>query len=368
MNILMVSDYPVGEGGGIEVQTYIDAMALVCRGHTVTLMSTRKSSDSYSRSTEIPIVPGISCVYTTSELEMLDIINRHEIIHVNATFSLRDGMMSVLRLAYAAQKRYIVTLHTSIHHVPFSRLSGVCADDREYLLKEFVQYIDSALCTIVGVSHSIQSTLDYLGVRNKPTIVHNAKDWSKFVQTGLCVPVVDILYIGEVSMMKGVHILIQALYELSLSGQQFTARIVGDGHEKHGLVGLAESLGLLHAVEFVPYIEHEHIPDMLASGRFLVLPSLTETWGNIAMEAMGVGTPVICSDCEGLLELINNGELGFLFHRGSVVSLVNAISTATGLDDTKRQSVIQGAFETVRSRYSMENRIRSLVELYRQVS
>lgn len=370
-NILFIHDYPLQEGGGIEIQTYQDAVEFVSRGFDVCILSSRSSSETYSGiKTTYPhkTEQGVELDCVTSLKMMQNRITNADIVHIQATFSMRPAMMSAMRMCVALRRKYVVTLHTNASHIPFSALASMSPLEKDILLEEFKSLISHSLCTIVGVSRSISQSFAILGVSKTFEIVYNAKDWKSFLAPNLqsisTINPVNITYVGEVSWMKGMHVFISSLSMLVKDIPNLSVRIIGGGQDIKCVEALVESLHLSANVTFVPYVENKDLPTYLKSTDILVQPSLSETWGNIVMEALVCGATPVVSNTEGLPELVEYGKFGDVFERGNAYDLRNKIffRLKNPLSNLKKKKI--SAY--IQRRYSMDTRIRKLMLVYRK--
>jgi N-acetyl-alpha-D-glucosaminyl L-malate synthase BshA len=92
--------------------------------------------------------------------------------------------------------------------------------------------------------------------------------------------------------------------------------LVGDGPDMPVARELAEELGLLDRVTFVGVVDR--VAPLLAAADLLLLPSSTESFGLVALEAMASGVPVIASDVGGIPEVIRHSVTGYLAPVGDV--------------------------------------------------
>ncbi len=92
--------------------------------------------------------------------------------------------------------------------------------------------------------------------------------------------------------------------------------LVGDGPEYGRTRELVESLGLADAVRYVGVVDD--VAPLLKAADLLLLPSETESFGLVALEAMASGVPVVASDVGGLPEVVAHGVTGFLAPVGDV--------------------------------------------------
>ena len=83
---------------------------------------------------------------------------------------------------------------------------------------------------------------------------------------------------------------------MSISG-----RVVGDGEERGLLVQMARDLGLEDKVTFVGKVTNEDVGTYIAAADIFVLPSISESFGIVNLEAMACGLPILASRVGGVL-------------------------------------------------------------------
>jgi N-acetyl-alpha-D-glucosaminyl L-malate synthase BshA len=100
--------------------------------------------------------------------------------------------------------------------------------------------------------------------------------------------------------------------------EQVNARLimVGDGPDAGLARQLARDLGVADFVTFTGVVDG--VAQLLQEANLLLLPSQTESFGLVALEAMASGVPVIASDVGGLPEVVEHGVTGFLAPVGDV--------------------------------------------------
>lgn len=132
----------------------------------------------------------------------------------------------------------------------------------------------------------------------------------KFSQT----PRKNILYIGRIDANKNVSLLLKAFKSLKNKNiKDIFLYILGDGPDMEKCKKLACDLGLLNDIDFVGYVPNDKIGNYLKDCLALVIPSYSEAFGNVALEAMAAARPVIASSVGGLRELVIDNESGLLF-------------------------------------------------------
>jgi glycosyltransferase involved in cell wall biosynthesis len=109
----------------------------------------------------------------------------------------------------------------------------------------------------------------------------------------------EFLYVGELRMLKGVDVLLEALADLHKE-KPVTAVIVGSGADGERLKAHAEALGLGHAVRFQGALPARQA---FALGRTLVVPSRAESFPYIVIEAAAAGIHMIATNVGGIPEI-----------------------------------------------------------------
>lgn len=99
--------------------------------------------------------------------------------------------------------------------------------------------------------------------------------------------------------------------------------VLGDGPERGALEALAQSLGIAERVDFRGYL-NEPWP-AYGEAKMLALSSRTEAFGNVLVEALGHGLPVVATRCGGPEEVLRDGLDGRLVPVGDVAALAKAI-------------------------------------------
>jgi N-acetyl-alpha-D-glucosaminyl L-malate synthase BshA len=95
--------------------------------------------------------------------------------------------------------------------------------------------------------------------------------------------------------------------------------MVGDGPDAGLVRQLAEDLGVIDRVRFTGVLDG--VAHLLRAANLLLLPSQTESFGLVALEAMASGVPVVASDVGGLPEVVEHGVCGFLAPMGDVTKM-----------------------------------------------
>lgn len=132
-----------------------------------------------------------------------------------------------------------------------------------------------------------------------------------------------IISVSNMRRGKGHDVLLAALPQVLARVPQASLVLVGTGPLRGEIESTIETLDLRESVEVVGAVDD--VWPHLARANVMVLPSLTETSGIAAMEAMAAGLPVVASRVGGLPELIEEGRSGLLVPPQDPGSLAEAL-------------------------------------------
>lgn len=154
--------------------------------------------------------------------------------------------------------------------------------------------------------------------------------WEKYGLDGE----VKFLYVGRLSREKNLELLAEAFMETVRRGFGADLVMVGDGPYRAELEKRLEGYPVL----FTGFLEGEDLSVVYASSDVFVFPSLTDTFGNVMLEAQASGLPVIVSDKGGPQELMVKNETGFVISAGEKSSLVETLGLF--LKDSQKRRVM----------------------------
>lgn len=145
---------------------------------------------------------------------------------------------------------------------------------------------------------------------------HRTKHWREWLSKGHPFSPL-LLYVGRLSKEKRVDWLLPVLQ----STPNARLAIVGDGPEREHL----EALFAGKSVVFTGYLHGRELAQAYAAANLFVFPSANETLGNVVLEAMASGLPVVTARSGGPLDIIKEGETGLMFAPDNQDELVTAV-------------------------------------------
>ena len=132
-----------------------------------------------------------------------------------------------------------------------------------------------------------------------------------------------LLCIGRLIPIKGHVVLLRALAQARLEVPDVELAIAGRGPLEPALRALAKELGLEEAVRFLGHVVP--VQRAIEASGIVVVPSLGEGFGMVALEAMERARPVIAAAIGGLADIVRDGETGLLLPPAEVEPLARAI-------------------------------------------
>jgi glycosyltransferase involved in cell wall biosynthesis len=155
-------------------------------------------------------------------------------------------------------------------------------------------------------------------------VVHNGVRTQEFAEVTPNGDATDIVFIGELRVLKGVDVLLDAIALLAREGRTLSATIIGDGPDAAAFRQQAERLGLSGTVRFL-----NPMPARagLALGRLMVAPSRAESLPYIILETAAAAVPLITTNVGGIPEVFGP-QSPRLIPPGDASALAQAISSA----------------------------------------
>src|SRR5205823_7031874 len=144
-----------------------------------------------------------------------------------------------------------------------------------------------------------------------------------------------LLCVGRLIPIKGHIVLLRAFAEAKRELPDLQLEIAGRGPLEPALKALARELGVLDAVRFLGHVSP--IQAEIERAAVVVVPSMGEGFGMVALEAMERARPVVAAEIGGLGELVQDGRTGYLVPPADVGPLTEAIAGLLRAPELARQ-------------------------------
>lgn len=226
----------------------------------------------------------------------------------------------------------------AIEHNLFSLLPLIAkTPDRRifahFFLPQIVRFVYPKASAIVCVSRGIaEDLIKVVGCREKIKVIHNPvtnNNIKKLAEENISgqglldIKAPLIIAVGRLVKCKDYPCLFRAL-NLVLKKQPAHLIILGSGPEEHNLKKMVDEFSLSSHVTFLGFQKNPY--KYMKRASVFVLSSLAEGFGNVIVEAMALGCPVVSTDCPtGPSEIIENMKNGILVAVGDEKSLAFAI-------------------------------------------
>ncbi len=171
---------------------------------------------------------------------------------------------------------------------------------------------------------------------------------------------VVVTYVSRIAAEKNVNYLAEALHLVAESRPNGRFLFVGDGPERQAL----EARMGPHA-RFVGYRTGEDLADHYAAGDLFAFSSLTETFGNVVLEAMASGMPVVALKAGGVGEIIRPGETGKLVEPDQPAEVFAEVVSRLVENNDRRKELAAGALAYANSQ-SWDEIMEGLRKYYEQ--
>ena len=166
-----------------------------------------------------------------------------------------------------------------------------------------------------------------------------------------------ILHVGRVVKEKNLDLLIEAAPYI-LEKMEAVFIIVGEGPAKEELEEKVRRMKLQEYFVFTGFVKDEDLPNYYKAADVFVFPSVYETQGIVAFEAMAAGVPVAASTAKALPDFIKDGENGCLFNPYNARECAEKIVKVM-----ENKEIVRKASEFVKE-YSIERMTDKLLDIY----
>lgn len=332
--------------GGIETHVYELIGACIEAGHRVALISLADAKvDQRFRDLGIEILTlndtmGMSGKSLTNVFALSRALKalKPDVVHSHGT---RPVFAGPIAARLAGIKNVVITIHNSYRlmsiredgssdrkllfagkaiYLSGTALSRSVITDADWLAEE----VKGLLRTIPFLARRLSRKLSTIHIGIDSELYRRSPDESFREKYGIGK---NTVIIGAVSRLdepkKGMGVLLRSARILKDRGVDFKLLMVGEGDSKKKLVKLAEELGLNDKAVFLGF--WKDLPDILGKFDIFVLPSLSEGFPIVNLEAMASSLPVVSTDVGGVSEAVRDGFNGKLVPPGDPALLAEAL-------------------------------------------
>jgi glycogen(starch) synthase len=385
--VLMLSwEYPPVVVGGLGRHVHALATSLVTAGHEVTVVTRHAPGaplEEYAEGVRIvrapedpPLFPldtenllawtmAFNHTLTRAALRAAD-SGGYDVIHAH------DWLVS--HTAVTLKEHLDLPLVATIHATEAGRHQGWLPEPMNRCIHSVEWWLAAEACRVIVCSEymrwEVGRLLETPAARTE--VVPNGVDvsvWqassraviaarSRFAADG---PLIG--YAGRLVYEKGVQDLLAAVPRLRAEHPGLRVVIAGDGPYKAQLQDQIRRHRLHREVSFTGFLGAGQLPALMAATDALVVPSIYEPFGMVALEGASAGAPLAVARTGGLAEIVQSGETGVTFPAKDPDALAASVDSLLG-DEPFARRVATRAKAMVAQRYGWPSIARSTAAVY----
>lgn len=292
---------------------------------------------------------------------------RFDILHAHNG---RTALHAALAVVLSKRGRLVFTQHfLAPSHTARTGLKAA-------IFKQAHHWVNSHTHHFIAISHAVKEQMESRGDApvDRITIIHNAlatPDLSALTAAAeiketyhLSADAPLIVCLARLEKEKDIETLVRAIGKLRDRNIAVQCVVGGEGEEREKLESLVRELGLEKSM-FLPGF-CDNALSLLNAGEIFVLPSHTEAFGLVLLEAMALGKPIVATNIGGPPEVVENEVSGYLVPLQDAEAMANALERL--LDNPAlRMEMGQKGRARFANHFQLDRLAKQTVGVYRQV-
>jgi len=270
------------------------------------------------------------------------------------------------------------TLISTVHSMEIGRSQGLHNPD-SFLIDGIEWWMTYESRRIIVCSNSVKWDLEnhFHIPSEKIRVIPNGVDLSKFEfytdredikrRYGIAPYERAILFVGRLVPQKGVDSLIKAVPLILQQHKNVKFIITGDGWSRSYLEELARTTGFEKDIQFLGFVPDSELAKLMVSADVLVIPSIYEPFGIVALEGMAAGIPIVAANVGGLSEIIEHERTGVLVYPGNPESIAWGVNRVLS-DPAFSEWLVKNAKRKVQEVYNWDMIAKRTAALYEEAS
>lgn len=299
--------------------------------------------------------------------ELLKVIKSVEVIHINGIWNF--PILISLLFSKLKHKPTMISPRGALYEESVSSKKRRLKMSYFYLILKHL--LKSAEMIHFTSEFDKERFLSFTGLKNDAVIIPNGIDVEEFSfneNDVISIPELSgkeyICYLGRINHIKGLELLIKAFKKVNDVINSLYLVIAGPDESEYSLTleKLINELNLKDKIIFTGALDQKDKVSLLKYTRMMVLPSRSENFGNVVLEALACKVPVIISNKVGVYREIEKSNSGLICELDPE-SIYNCIIT---LNENKelRQKIVENGFNLVKNEYSLDLTVNKFINTY----
>lgn len=258
-------------------------------------------------------------------------------IYKNSPYDLVIGDLMTGLSAWFLKKKFKVKFLMHFHGDFWKNTKGLENKWSNYFLLFFSKFLVKKADGIRAVSSGIKDKLVKFGVdKNKIRVISTPVDLEKFLtfdqarveeieQKYISQRTKNILFVGRLEQPKNLEWFLKVFKDIKEKYQDLNFLVVGEGSLKDKLIKMSKKLEIENSVNFIGPVDYNDLVNYFYIANMVVLPSTSESFGNVLVQANVCDKPVVATATTGAKEIIQDGVNGFLVPIGDAQKLAEKI-------------------------------------------
>ncbi|MCL4553427.1 MAG: glycosyltransferase family 4 protein [Candidatus Marsarchaeota archaeon] len=294
-------------------------------------------------------------------------VGKIDIVHVHDWLTLTSG---------AEAKSFLGnTLVSTLHSLEFKRSGGINTPESTMVdsLEWWATY-ESSIVVVCSGSMKKDTQERFRVPEGKIWVIPIGIDQRRFERSpnqdsirgryGVSKEEKLLLFVGRLTSQKGCEYLVRALPYIA-KYHNVKLLVVGDGYMRPELERIASSTAEGWRTKFLGFLQDSDLTDLLLCSDVMMIPSVYEPFGVVALEGMAAGVPVVASNIDGLAEIIRHEENGILAFPRDSSSIAWAISRVLS-NPSNTARLVENARRDVATRFSWDAVARLTLQAYQK--
>ncbi len=311
LRIALASDWYYPKVGGVAVHMHDLAMNLRRMGHEVDIITnpgmTGKEDELREAGIGLVKIPGLvfkdswvnGTVIARNASYLVPFAKRYDVVHGQHAFT-----PLAIKFVAAGRKVGAATLLTT-HSINFENslflrlLARITYPYYKYQLSNPHRIIAVSRAAKLFIKRFTKVPVDVVPNGVNTEVFHDGWDKEE-LKSEMKLGDNVVLYVGRIDPRKGLEVLIKAMKDVN-----GTLVVAGTGKNLQRMVRMADALGVRERVRFLGHVEYGTLPRLYGASDVFVLPSVSEAFGIVLLEAMASGVPVVGTTVGGIPEIID---------------------------------------------------------------